>query len=157
MQSEKKQDTRILVVSQVITGSKIHGCMNMNGYVDVPELFDDRYTFIVSSLPELVYNFSLPLKEFRVLQEFKKKFPKLGYLPNKFDNPKVEMKKLDEGERSIFAKEKIKAGEIITAFQGPIYRAKKLSDVQNLPPIYARDQTVRIAKVLYGNGKDGLV
>lgn len=81
---------------------------------------------------------------------------KREYTPHVLDNPKIETKRCPQLGRAVFAREKIRTGEVITMFVGPIHRAKKISDLPNDPPDYMRDHVIQIGEEEYLHGKGGL-
>lgn len=75
---------------------------------------------------------------------------------NSLDNHKIIIKwttKYATHGRALFATREIKKGEVIGAFDGKIYKAKKASDISNEPPVYAQDHAIQFAKVKYRDSK----
>lgn len=82
-------------------------------------------------------------------------FVKRNLIPHSLDNPKVIIRwttKYGNG-RVLFAQEGIKKGEVIGAFDGQIYKAKKASDITNEPPIYTQDHAIQFAKDKYRDSR----
>lgn len=88
-------------------------------------------------------------------ETFDSDFVQRNLIPQSLDNPKAIIKwttKYGNG-RVLFAQEDIKKGEVIGAFDGQIYKAKKASDIPNDPPIYAQDHAIQFEKDKYRDSR----
>lgn len=83
-------------------------------------------------------------------------FVQRNLTPHSLDNPKITIRwttKYGKHGRVLFAKDDIKKGEVIGAFDGQIYEAKKASDIPNDLPIYTQDHAIQFAKDKYRDSK----
>lgn len=143
-------------VFHVLKNSKMHDIVKYCGCSTIKNILDNRYSYVVGQLSEVAANFSKPKEEFSTFISALKKYNELGYVSNKFDNSKLKLDQNGDIGRSVWAQENIEEGEIIASFRGHKYSAKKLSDIPNTSPVYARDHVVQIGEELYVHGKNGL-
>jgi hypothetical protein len=78
------------------------------------------------------------------------------FLPHPLDNPKVTVLETTRYGRGVFAKEKLRAGEVIAVFHGHILQAPRISLLPNDAPDYTRDHVVQVSETEYLHGKGGL-
>jgi hypothetical protein len=143
-------------VFHVLKNEKMKEIVRHAGCSIAENIPDIRYSYVVGQLPEVAHNFSLFPEDFQKRVHSLEKYKELGYMSHELDNPKVELKTFDAIGRSVWARENIFQGEVITEFRGHFYAAEKLSDIPNSSPVYSRDHVVQIGETEYLHGKNGL-
>ena len=152
--SEMQKD--MIVIGEAQYQSTAHSMFKTAGHINIlnilkkGKLEKNDPIISVGNLFETAKIFSLSMREFVKL---KKRQEKLKYEFHLMDNPKVIVEEILEKNRGVFAKEDIKIGEIIAIFDGPIYTAKKLSDLKDR---YIIDHVIQIGEKEYLDHKEGL-
>lgn len=149
-------NSNMKTVFHVLKNEKMKEIVRHAGCSIVENIPDTRYSYVVGQLTEVAHNFSLSPEDFQKRVHAIEKYEELDYMPHGLDNPKVKLKTFDSMGRSVWAREDISQGEIITEFRGHFYSAEKLSDIPNSSPVYARDHVVQVGETEYLHGKNGL-
>ena len=149
-------NSNIKTIFHVLKDEKMKEIVCHAGCSVVENISDTRYTYVVGQLSEVAHNFSLSQEDFQERVHSLENYEKLSYMSHVLDNPKLELKVCNTMGRSVWARENISQGEIITEFRGHFYNAEKLSDIPNVLPVCARDHVVQIGETEYLHGKNGL-
>jgi len=69
------------------------------------------------------------------------------------ENKKVEIKETEKYGKAVFAKSKIKKGEVIGVFDGKVYEAERAMLLPDVPPLRAGRHAVQFEKTKWRDGK----
>ena len=161
----EKIKNSLLVIGETPFQSRAHKMFRTSGALDVPEAFREQFwgnlknagikkddsIIIMLPLNDFADTFSLSPRDF--VKKSKAVQQAESHVPHTMDNPKAILQPIEGKGHGVFAHEHIDRGDIIAVFDGIIYQAEKLSDLNDS---FLIDHVIQIGESSYLYHERGL-